>query len=234
MVMRSDALTIDTNWPTRGLLPSLAVVRRRAGKAKMSAPDFKSAGYSKDLDMRMAACVVAVAANADREAFRTVFDYYAPRVKGFLMRSGGDAARAEELAQETLATVWRKAALFDPQKASVSTWIFTIARNLRIDAFRREKHPEIDPNDPAILISAPLDPDESLAGVQDAEQLARAMADLSESERQLLAMAYYEDKSQSKIAAELKLPLGTVKSRMRQIFVKLRARLEDDAVSIKS
>ena len=113
------------------------------------------------------------------------------------------------------------------KKASASTWIFTIARNLRIDAFRREKRPELDPNDPALQVSAPPDPDESLAGAQDAEHLVKAMAELSEGERRLLAMAYYEDKSHSKIAAELDLPLGTVKSRMRQTFVKLRARLEN-------
>ena len=180
----------------------------------------------KDIDKLMSVHIVAIASSADREAFRAVFDFYAPRVKGFLMKAGGNAARAEELTQETMATIWRKAALYDPQKASASTWIFTIARNLRIDAFRREKHPELDPSDPALQLSAPLDPDESLAGAQDAEHLKKAMAELTDAERQLLAMAYYEDKSHSKIAAELNLPLGTVKSRMRQTFAKLRARLE--------
>ena len=193
----------------------------------MSPATAKNGADLKNLDAIMSGHIAAIAQNADRAAFRAVFDFYAPRVKGFLMRSSGDAARAEELAQETLATVWRKAALFDPQKASASTWIFTIARNLRIDAFRREKRPELDPNDPALQVSAPPDPDESLAGVQDAEHLVKAMAELSEGERRLLAMAYYEDKSHSKIAAELDLPLGTVKSRMRQTFVKLRARLEN-------
>ena len=181
----------------------------------------------KDVDTVMSGHIAAIASRADREAFRAVFDFYAPRVKGFLMRAGGNAARAEELTQETMATVWRKAALYDPQKASASTWIFTIARNLRIDAFRREKHPELDPNDPALQLSAPPDPDESLAGAQDAAHLKKAMSELTDAERQLLALAYYEDKSHSKIAAELGLPLGTVKSRMRQTFVKLRARLEN-------
>lgn len=175
----------------------------------------------------MAACLADIAAKADREAFRTVFAHFAPRVKGFLMRGGGDAARAEELTQETMAAVWRKAALFDPSKASASTWIFTIARNLRIDAYRREKRPEIDPDDPMLRMSEAPEPHESLAGRQDAEQLFKAVAELSEAEQRLIAMAYYEDKSQSKIAAELDLPLGTVKSRMRQIFIKLRGRLDN-------
>ncbi|MBU1174432.1 MAG: sigma-70 family RNA polymerase sigma factor [Alphaproteobacteria bacterium] len=174
----------------------------------------------------MAACLSAIAETADREAFRIVFDFYGPRVKGFLMRSGGNAARAEELTQETMAMVWRKAGLFDPQKASASTWIFTIARNLRIDAFRRERHPEIDPDDPVLQMSTPPEPHDKLAGEQDAAHLVKAMAELSDAEQRLLAMAYYEDKSQSKIAAELGLPLGTVKSRMRLIFIKLRARLQ--------
>ena len=177
------------------------------------------------VNRQMAAHLTAVATRQDRAAFRALFDFYAPRIKSFLMRSGGDAARAEEVTQETMVAVWRKAHLFDPDKASASTWIFTIARNQRIDAFRREKRPELDPDDPALQISAPEDAMEKLASDQHAAILAEAVAELSEAERQLLALAYYEDKSQSTISAELGLPLGTVKSRMRQIFLKLRGRL---------
>ena len=181
---------------------------------------------ARELNAQMAAHLLAIATQSDRAAFRAVFDYYAPRVKSFLMRSGGNAARAEEVTQETMVAVWRKAHLFDPEKANASTWIFTIARNLRIDAFRKEKHPELDPEDPALQISAPEDAMSRLAGAQDAALLAEAVAALSDAERQLLALAYYEEKSQSQISAELSLPLGTVKSRMRQIFIKLRSRLD--------
>lgn len=179
----------------------------------------------KDLDATMSACLVAIAERQDREAFRTVFEFYAPRVKSFLMRAGGNSARAEEMTQETMVAIWRKAHLYDPAKAAPATWIFTIARNQRIDAFRREKRPELDPNEPALQVSEPVSPDRQLEGTEDAAILAEAISGLSPAERQLLALAYYEDKSQSTISAELGLPLGTVKSRMRQIFAKLRGRL---------
>ncbi len=174
----------------------------------------------------MSAHILAIAEASDREAFRAVFEFYAPRVKSFLMRSGGDAARAEEVAQETMVAIWRKAHLFDPQKASAATWIFTIARNLRIDAFRKEKRPEIDPEDPMLQLSTPADAMAELAGAQDAAALAEAIAELSAEDRHLLELAYYKDRSQSQIASELGLPLGTVKSRMRQIYSRLRTRLD--------
>src|ERR1700761_5052185 len=89
--------------------------------------------------------VVRVAQTRDRAAFAALFGHFAPRVKAWLMRQGCTGAQAEDLAQEALLTVWRKAALFDPAKASAGTWVFTIARNLRIDAIRRERRPELDP-----------------------------------------------------------------------------------------
>ncbi len=181
---------------------------------------------SLELNARMSANILAIAQSADRAAFRAVFEFYAPRVKSFLMRSGGDTARAEEVTQETMVAVWRKAHLFDPQKASAATWIFTIARNLRIDAYRKERRPEIDPEDPALQISPPADAMSELAGAQDAAALAGALAELGPDDRQLLELAYYKDRSQSQIASELGLPLGTVKSRMRQIYARLRNRLE--------
>jgi RNA polymerase sigma-70 factor (ECF subfamily) len=138
------------------------------------------------------------------------------------MRLGGDAAGAEELAQEVMTMVWRKAGLYDPAKASAATWIFAIARNRRIDAFRREKHPELDPEEPALRIDEDVAADAALEVKQSSAQVVEAIADLSASERQLLTLAYYEDKSQTMIAAELGIPLGTVKSRMRQVFRKMR------------
>ena len=188
--------------------------------------DTLSPERAREINAQMSAHILAIAQSADRAAFRAVFDYYAPRVKSFLMRAGGDPARAEEVTQETMVAVWRKAHLFDPDKASAATWIFTIARNLRIDAFRRERRPEIDPEDPMLQLSAPADPVSELAGAEDAAALAGALAELSADDRQLLDLAYYKDRSQSQIAAELGLPLGTVKSRMRQIYAKLRTRLD--------
>lgn len=169
--------------------------------------------------------IVAIAENRDRAAFEALFNHFAPRVKAYLLKNGAPAAAAEDLAQETLVAVWRKAALYDPAKATAATWIFTIARNQRIDAFRREKRPEIDPNDPALRIDAEPPADEVLGLAQASAGLTSLLSELPAEERTLLDMAYYQDKSQSTIASELGIPLGTVKSRMRRIFSRLRGDL---------
>lgn len=174
---------------------------------------------------RFAAHILAIAQQGDRQAFQALFEYFAPRVKSYLMRMGGSETGAEELAQETMVLVWRKAGLYDPAKASPATWIFAIARNRRIDAFRREKRPEVDADDPALRISDEPTADMVLESKQSSAQLVEALARLSDAERRLLTLAYYEDKSHSAIATEMKIPLGTVKSRMRQVFRKLRSEL---------
>lgn len=169
----------------------------------------------------------AVAVSQDRSAFEEVFRHFAPRVKAYLTKSGGDAAAAEEVMQETMATVWRKAGQFDPTKSSASAWIFTIARNLRIDAYRRDRRPEIDFDDPALVPDGDPAPDELIYSRQAAHEVTSALAELSEAEQQVLRLAYFEDKSQSTIAKQLGIPLGTVKSRMRLAFGKLRVSLSE-------
>ena len=156
----------------------------------------------------------------DREAFSEIFGHFAPRIKGFLMKSGADATMAEECAQEVMATVWLKAHMFDPARASVATWIFTIARNRRIDILRREKRPE--PED------LPWGPEEEpeqadiLALQQESEILGRALKDLPPAQRDLIEKAYFGDMTHSEIAAETGLPLGTIKSRIRLALDRLR------------
>lgn len=173
----------------------------------------------------LARYIVAIAERADRQAFEELFRHFAPRIKAYLMRLGGSAVSAEELTQETMVLVWRKAGLFDPARARSSTWIFSIARNQRIDAFRRERRPELDPEDPALRLSDEPGADIVLETKQSSAEITRALEILPPGERQLLTLAYYEDKSHSAIAAELGIPLGTVKSRLRQVFRKLRADL---------
>lgn len=174
----------------------------------------------------MAECLRSIAASQDRAAFESLFRHFAPRIKAYLLKSGGDSAAAEELMQETMVTVWRKAVQFDPAKSSASTWIFTIARNLRIDAFRRERRPELDPNDPALVPSSDPDPHIAMEAQQAAERIRAAMAELSTNEQAVLQLAYFDDKAQSTIAKQLDIPLGTVKSRLRLAFGKLRTALE--------
>lgn len=171
--------------------------------------------------------MAAVAERRDRRAFRALFDHFGPRVKAYLLRLGADAATAEDVVQDVMLVVWHRAAQFDRRKASLSTWIFTIARNRRIDVLRRERRPEIDPDDPA-LARAPEDrADEVVEAGQANGLLRQAVATLPEEQALLLQQAYFEDKSHSEIALEFDLPLGTVKSRLRLALGKLRAALKD-------
>ncbi len=173
------------------------------------------------------AAVVAVAQARDRAAFQRLFDHFAPRVKGYLMRLGAGNAIAEELAQEAMLAVWRKAVLFDPAKASASTWIFTIARNLRIDAIRKERRPELDPNDPCLMPAAERRADESMDWAQAEVRLHAALSQLPREQSRIIELSFLAEKPHSLIASELGLPLGTVKSRIRLAMARLRQALGD-------
>jgi RNA polymerase sigma-70 factor (ECF subfamily) len=174
------------------------------------------------------ALIVAIAERGDREAFATLFGHFAPRVKSYLLRLGASAEGAEELAQETLLIVWRRAAGFGPGRAAASTWIFTIARNLRFDALRREKRPAvaIDPSDAGI---DPAAPDTILAALQDETRVGRAIGELPGDQARVVRLAFFSDKPHSEIAVELGLPLGTVKSRLRLAMARLRVLLGETA-----
>ena len=177
-----------------------------------------------------AAFIRAVAASADREAFGALFHHFAPRVKTLLMRAGASAASAEEIAQETMLTVWRKAARFDPDKASAATWIFTIARNLRIDTLRRERHPEtLLPDDLAEQPDDAPPADQILLAAERDDRVRAAMAGLSAEQADVVRAAFFLDKPHAEIERHLNIPLGTVKSRLRLAMSKLRAALEDFA-----
>jgi RNA polymerase sigma-70 factor (ECF subfamily) len=174
------------------------------------------------------ASIQAIAERGDRAAFSALFAHFAPRVKSYLLRLGASAESAEELAQETLLIVWRRAGAFDPGRAAPSTWIFTIARNLRFDALRREKRPTRadDPSDAAV---EPAAPDTILAALQDETRVGRAIAELPADQATVVRLAFFSDKPHSEIAVELGLPLGTVKSRLRLAMGRLRASLGEAA-----
>lgn len=166
------------------------------------------------------ALILRVRDAQDREAFAALFRHFAPRIKGFLMKSGASAALAEECAQDVMATLWQKAHLFDPSRASAATWIFTIARNRRIDALRKSRRPE--PEDLPWGPEAEPDQQDALELAQETERLAEAVALLPEKQRSLIERAYFGDLSHSEIAAETGLPLGTIKSRIRLALDRLR------------
>ena len=171
--------------------------------------------------------LLAVAERGDREAFGELFAYYAPRVKTYLLKMGAGAA-AEELAQEAMLSLWRKAALFDPAKASAGTWIFAIARNLRVDAIRRERRPALDPDDPELSpVPEPLAEDGLMTQEKEA-RLRAALVQLPVEQAEIVTLSFFADKPHSQIAEELKLPLGTVKSRLRLAMGRLRAALGDE------
>lgn len=168
--------------------------------------------------------LVQVGAQRDRKAFIALFEYFAPRVKSYLLKHGATDAAAEEIVQNTFITVWEKATAYNPQKAAASTWIFTVARNKRIDALRREKFVEVNSDAPA-LENATYDAEETYATAEDAERLNAAIATLPPEQAELLRLAFFEDKSHTDISKETRIPLGTVKSRLRLALGKLRTLL---------
>lgn len=164
--------------------------------------------------------LIAVRDARDEAAFIRVFGHFGPRVKAFLMRTGMDAALAEECAQEVLVTVWNKAHLYDASRASPATWIFTIARNKKIDVLRKQRRPE--PEDLPWGPEAEPDQADVIGLQQESEQLGRALRDLPEKQRELIEKAYFGDLSHSEIADQTGLPLGTIKSRIRLALERLR------------
>ena len=168
-----------------------------------------------------AAVLLAVRDHADRAAFAQLFGHFAPRVKGFLMKSGASAAVAEDCAQDVMATLWQKAHLYNPAKASVSTWVFTIARNRRIDILRKSRRPEPEDLDWGSGEDEP-DQAEVYEAQEDARELGKALKALPEQQRNLIERAYWGDRTQGELAVETGLPLGTIKSRIRLALDRLR------------
>jgi RNA polymerase sigma-70 factor (ECF subfamily) len=176
-----------------------------------------------------AVLVAAVAERHDREAFTRLFDHFAPRLNAYLLRLGSDAALAEEIVQDVMTTLWRKAALFDPAKSSLSTWLYRIARNRRIDLARRNKG-EWDAEEPALQPAGTPDLDKLVDMQRQEEAVRAAMTTLPAEQLDLVRLAFFDGLSHSQISDQTGLPLGTVKSRIRLAFTRLRRALEADGV----
>lgn len=224
---RMEGWTIEvfalTLAPAAPALPDVFLSYAREDQAVALAFAEREGRWEIALDMH-SQYIGDIATSCDRGSFAVLFEYFAPRVKSYLMRVGSSAVLAEELAQETMLSVWRKAALFDADRASASTWIFTIARNLRIDAGRRTRNPmtlvgEIEPD-------APEEPFAIVARRQSQTIVRDALKQLPAEQRQVLALSFFEERSHSEIAGTLGIPLGTVKSRVRLAISKLREQLE--------
>lgn len=203
--------------------------RARAGYLAVTwpAPQATKGGMKSLNDGVDWAAVMRRVSQGDRAAFAALYGHFAPRVKFFLMKSGTPAAMAEDCAQDVLATVWQKAGMFDASRASVATWVFTIARNRRIDLARRDRRPE--PEDVEWMGADNMAPDQSdlFEAEEESHVLSQALATLPEKQRALIQRAYYGDLTHSEIAAETGLPLGTIKSRIRLALDKLRLKLSE-------
>lgn len=222
-----DSAPFTQHGPSSKLVANTLVAARNGGARKddlglMNDGEnpSNSAAHSNEL-------LGAIAENADRTAFRQLFEHFAPRLKSFVLSQGTDPQMAEEVVQETMVRVWRKASQFDPAKASASTWIFTIARNMRIDLLRKASRPEPDFNDPAFVPDPEPQVPEIMARAQDEEILTQLVSSMPTEQREVLVLAYFEDKTHPEIAAQLNIPLGTVKSRIRLALKRMRTALGD-------
>lgn len=173
--------------------------------------------------------LVAIGKKRDRDAFIQIFNHFAPRLKSFLMKNGTPPARAEELMQDTMLRVWTHAASYNPAKANASTWIFTIARNKRIDSLRRKKYISVDMDKISnIPDEHAVHPAQHMTEADRSEKIAAAMLGLPHEQAYLIRKSFFEDKTHKQIAAETKLPLGTIKSRIRLAMDKLRPQLQKE------
>lgn len=170
--------------------------------------------------------IQAVAQDRDRDAFAALFDHFAPRLKAYLMRAGAAPAAADDFAQDAMLTVWRKAGQFDPARARAATWIFTIARNRRIDALRKDARPLPVPEISLTGPPEPERPDDLLEARQDEGRVRAALRRLKPDQIEVIQMAFFQDLTHAEVAQSLALPLGTVKSRIRNAMIKLRELLD--------
>lgn len=169
--------------------------------------------------------MLAVRDKRDKTAFARLFAFYAPRLKGMLMRSGMGSAQAEDIVQDVMLSVWRKSEQFDPGRAQVSGWIYRIARNRQVDIARKAQRPM--PEDVETETPPEADPGQILSLSEEAGQLREALARLRPDQRDVIARAYLGDLTHTEIQAETGLPMGTIKSRIRLGLERLRHELKD-------
>jgi RNA polymerase sigma factor (sigma-70 family) len=213
---QAQAIAVNPK-PAPRSLPRAVDIRRGGGWAIKpetdAAPDWN-------------ACLKRIRDMQDQAAFAALFRHFAPRIKSYLIRCGGSASQAEEATQEAMATVWRKAHLFDPAKASAATWIFRIARNKQLDAIRRQRRPE--PEDLPWSVGESADPADEFVLTEAQDKLRKAVDALPEKQRVIVEQAFYGERSHTEIAEVTNLPLGTIKSRIRLALDRLRRDLDPE------
>lgn len=192
----------------------------------LAIPDWN--GPKVDLDPHeQCSLLERIAMSGDRTAFRDLFEHYAPRIKSMLMKAGCDTATADDLVQDVMVRIWRKAAFYSSDRGSVASWVFTIARNARIDRLRNKSSQPYEDVYELDLPTAGTSAETNVLQAQHSERIAQAMAELPEDQQEVIRLAFMDDMAQSTIAEKLDLPLGTVKSRMRLAYGKMKLLLED-------
>ena len=191
---------------------------------KMKANSLKSS--NKIDETELSTCLNEIALNQDRKAFSNIFKYFAPRLKSFFVKLGCTEMQAEEIIQEVMIAVWTKSHTYNQDKSSVSTWIYTIAKNKRIDKIRKERRHYLSESDEGLEIPVDSTQEKEIFSAQLSSSLKKYMSNLPEEQSKLLQLSYFYNKTHADISEELKIPLGTVKSRIRLALAKMRHLVE--------
>ena len=192
----------------------------------MKTRNLKADTFGANTDDDLTLCVELIGKNQDKLAFNSIFRYFAPRLKSFLVKAGSTDSQAEEVIQEVMIAVWTKSSTYDSNKSSVSTWIYTIARNKRIDKIRKEKRHYLSESDEGLEIPVDSTQEKEIFSAQVSNSLKKYMSNLPEEQSKLLKLSYFYNKTHADISTELKIPLGTVKSRIRLALTKMRHLVE--------
>lgn len=213
------------------LLRNVFMITEMHTKTRSENPSIDQGGYERDLVKQAnkklsdeTVWMLAVRDQRDKVAFSNLFDHFAPRLKGFIIKTGTSGAQAEEIVQDVMLTVWRKAAQFDPHRAQVSAWIYQITRNRQIDINRKDSRPL--PEELFEPQSLECDTSQMLALDQEGQHLRNALTKLSDNQRQAVEKAYLGELTHQEISEQTGLPLGTIKSRIRLGLERLRLELK--------
>ena len=162
--------------------------------------------------------VKKISEERDEEAFSQIFDYIAPKINSYFIKNNFNFEQSEELTQDVLSTIWSKANLFNPEKSKFITWSFTIARNKKIDFYRKTKKNDVNEDD----IRSFLYPNDDGNDYEIESTINKIKEELDQNQQKLIKMSFFEQKSHKIIAEELEIPLGTVKSRIRTTLNKMQ------------
>ncbi|MDC0058093.1 sigma-70 family RNA polymerase sigma factor [Pelagibacteraceae bacterium] len=161
---------------------------------------------------------IKISKNRDEKAFSEVFDFLAPKINAYYLKNNLSFEQSEELTQEVLSTIWTKINLFNPGRSKFITWAFTIARNKKIDLYRKTKNKKAEEED----IRYFLYQNNKISDYELESSIDKIRQELDENQQKLIKMSFFEQKSHKKIAEELEIPLGTVKSRIRATLNKMQ------------